>query len=168
MHKALVGMICFLLLASGCAMHGRNAQNKKILDAVKKLHIDVRETARGVEIYVPEVLLFDFDSDQLRSDSQIQMLEIARIFNQQGIDSRKLAVEGHADALGSPEYNRMLSERRAESVARSLVFCGVARERMAVKGFGMSNPIAANTNPDGTDNPEGRARNRRVELIVEN
>ncbi len=168
MKNALLGLICFLLVASGCAMHDRSAQNERIINAIEKLDIDVKETPRGVEIYVPEVLLFDFDSDQLRTDSQIKMQEVANVFNQQGIDSRNLAIEGHADALGTPEYNRMLSERRAESVARSLVFCGVARERMAVKGFGMSHPITANTNPDGTDNPEGRARNRRVELIVEN
>ncbi len=168
MKKALLSLMCFLLLASGCAMQGRSAQNKKIIADVTKLNIEVRETPRGVEIHVPDTLLFDFDSDQLKAESQAKMQELARIFNQQGVNSRRLAVEGHADAVGSPEYNRMLSERRAESVARALVFSGVDKERMAVKGFGMSSPIAANTFQDGSDNPEGRARNRRVELIVEN
>ncbi|MCL1981196.1 MAG: OmpA family protein [Proteobacteria bacterium] len=167
MKRALFGLICCLLVASGCAMD-RSAQNKMIINEAKKLNITAKETTRGVEINFPEVLLFDFNSDQLRTDSQIKMQEIAAILNKQGIDSRGLAVEGHTDSLGTPEYNLMLSQRRAESVARSLVFSGVARERMKVKGLGMTAPIAANTHPNGTDNPEGRTKNRRVEVIVEN
>jgi len=146
----------------------RSAQNKMIIDEAKKLNITAKESPRGVEIIFPEVLLFDFNSDQLRTDTQIKMQEIAAILNKQGIDSRKLSVEGHTDSLGAPEYNLTLSQRRAESVARSLVFSGVARERMQVKGMGMTKPIALNTHPNGKDNPEGRTKNRRVEVIVEN
>ncbi|MDR2551066.1 MAG: OmpA family protein [Desulfobulbus sp.] len=167
MKRVLFGLICCLLVASGCAMD-RSAQNKMVINEAKKLDITAKETSRGVEINFPEVLLFDFDSDQLRTDSQIKMQAVATILNKRGIDSRKLAVEGHTDSFGTPDYNLMLSQRRAESVARSLVFSGVARERMEVKGLGMAAPIAANTHPNGTDNPEGRAQNRRVEVIVEN
>ncbi|MCL2790649.1 MAG: OmpA family protein [Desulfobulbus sp.] len=139
-----------------------------IIDEAKKLDLIAMETARGVEINFPEVLLFDFNSDQLRTDSQTKMQGIATILNKRGIDSRNLTIEGHTDSLGTSEYNLMLSQRRAENVARALVFSGVARERMKVNGLGMTVPIAANTHPDGTDNPEGRAQNRRVEVIVEN
>ena len=78
------------------------------------------------------------------------------------VKGRSIAVEGHTDSVGSVTYNKDLSVRRAESVARNLSRAGVGEGALRVTGFGEGSPIATN-NPDA-----GRARNRRVEVIVEN
>jgi OOP family OmpA-OmpF porin len=67
-------------------------------------------------------------------------------------------VQGHTDNVGSAEYNQNLSERRAASVKEYLVSKGIAAERLEVKGYGLTMPIASN------DTKEGRAKNRRVQL----
>ena len=59
-----------------------------------------------------------------------------------------------------------LSQRRAESAVNYLVDHGIAQERLVAKGYGELRPIARNTNPDGTDNPAGRDRNRRTEFKI--
>ena len=73
-----------------------------------------------------------------------------------------VVVEGHTDALGSATYNMQLSLRRARSVRDYLVRHGIAAGRLSVKGYGESRPVAINRNADGTDNPQGRALNRRA------
>ena len=73
---------------------------------------------------------------------------------------RSLEVDGYTDSIGSDAYNEKLSLRRANAVKEYLQQHGVAASRMTVKGFGKSNPVASNATP------EGRAQNRRVELVV--
>ena len=82
--------------------------------------------------------------------------------------SRRVSVEGHTDSIGSDAYNQKLSERRAENVAGTLEKDGVSAQRVTVKGYGKRYPVAPNTTPDGADNPAGRAKNRRVEVVIEN
>lgn len=74
---------------------------------------------------------------------------------------RPVSIEGHSDARGRPEANLRLSERRAASVRDALVALGADPARLSIRGLGSAQPIADN------DSPEGRARNRRVEVIVE-
>lgn len=75
-----------------------------------------------------------------------------------------ITVEGYTDSRGSEAYNQALSERRAEEVARYLAAQGVSAERLEAVGMGESDPIEPNENLDGSDNPDGRAKNRRVVL----
>jgi OOP family OmpA-OmpF porin len=91
---------------------------------------------------------------------------MARVLTQPRALGRRITVEGHADGIGSTAYNLSLSRRRAESVARELIARGVRRDRIAVAAFGEARPAAPNRHPDGSDNPDGRARNRRVEAVV--
>ena len=74
--------------------------------------------------------------------------------------SLHLAVEGHTDSVGGDEYNQNLSERRAQSVRDYFVQQGVSANAIEAKGFGKTEPIASN------DTAEGRAQNRRVELVL--
>jgi len=168
MAKKIVGLLIGLLILAGCAAQDKSLENRKMVREIKKLDLEVKETDRGVEIIFPEVLLFDYNSDRLKPGAKAKMHQIAEVVNDPMVAFRIVSVEGHADFIGSDAFNLDLSQRRAQSVARALVFSGVRKERLAVKGFGESKPIAPNTNPDGTDNPEGRARNRRVEVIIEN
>ena len=97
-----------------------------------------------------------------RSLRQIDIL--ARILK---ADSKKtLNIGGHADALGSDDYNRKLSESRAVSVRSALVMFGVPESQILVTAFGEAKPWKENTTEDGTDNPEGRQHNRRAEIYL--
>jgi outer membrane protein OmpA-like peptidoglycan-associated protein len=71
-----------------------------------------------------------------------------------------LQIEGHTDSVGSEDFNQQLSERRSDSVRDFLAEEGVPVSSMTAKGFGKTQPVASN------DSPEGRQRNRRVELVV--
>lgn len=101
---------------------------------------------------------FDFDSAEIRPDSRPTLDEAVRLLG----DHRDVLVitEGHTDSIGSAEYNRDLSVRRAEAVYRYLVNHGISPERLTVEGFGETRPVASN------ETEAGRAQNRRVELHV--
>jgi outer membrane protein OmpA-like peptidoglycan-associated protein/tetratricopeptide (TPR) repeat protein len=75
-------------------------------------------------------------------------------------------ISSHTDSKGTYRYNEGLSQKRAESVVKYLVEKGIAKERMDPKGYGENQPIATNENEDGSDNPEGRQKNRRTEFKV--
>jgi outer membrane protein OmpA-like peptidoglycan-associated protein len=105
-------------------------------------------------------------SADLISEARRQITSIATVLNNPRAVHRKIAVEGHTDARGGKEYNLRLARRRAETVARELVANGVNTRRINVEEYGEQFPIAFNRNPDGTDNPEGRAQNRRVEVVI--
>lgn len=76
---------------------------------------------------------------------------MADILNNGQTRDRRIAVEGHTDAIGSEAFNQRLSERRAETVASALQNAGVSRSRISSRGFGERYPVASN--PNGTDNP---------------
>lgn len=77
-----------------------------------------------------------------------------------------IEIGSHTDSKGSDKYNEELSQRRAQSVVDYLLEKGIDRERLKAKGYGETVPIEPNTNEDGTDNVEGRAKNRRTEFKV--
>jgi len=75
-------------------------------------------------------------------------------------------ISSHTDSVDTDEFNMQLSQDRAQSVVDYLIDKGIDEERLVPKGYGEHYPIAPNTNPDGTDNPEGRQKNRRTEFKV--
>ena len=110
---------------------------------------------------------FDFDKDTLRPDAVAILDEAISILGK--YPELKVEVAGHTDSKGTDEYNQALSERRARAVYDYLGSKGIGAERMVGPvGYGESKPIAPNTNEDGSDNPDGRAQNRRTELNVQN
>lgn len=72
----------------------------------------------------------------------------------------------HTDSIASDAYNIELSQRRAQATVNYLIRKGIDATRLEAKGYGESKPIARNSNPDGTDNPTGRQRNRRTEFKI--
>jgi outer membrane protein OmpA-like peptidoglycan-associated protein len=121
-------------------------------------------TERGIEVALPDSVLFDFASAALRPESSQQLSLIAGLAA--SFPDAPLTIGGHADAIGSDADNQLLSEQRAEVVAQALATLGVEIDRMTATGFGETRPVAPNTNPDGSDNPAGRQLNRRVEVLV--
>jgi OOP family OmpA-OmpF porin len=110
---------------------------------------------------------FDFDSASLRPDSKQSLDSAIEVL--QHYPAMRVEVAGHTDSVGSEDYNQRLSERRAEAVYNYLVTGGISQARLeGPNGYGEERPIAPNVNPDGSDNPEGRAQNRRTELNVQN
>jgi outer membrane protein OmpA-like peptidoglycan-associated protein len=103
---------------------------------------------------------FDTDKSTLRPDAQPIIEEIHKLLVQDA--SLKLSIEGHTDSTGGADHNRQLSGARARSVFGALVGLGVDPARLSSQGFGPDKPLADN----GTD--EGRAKNRRVELVKTN
>jgi len=110
---------------------------------------------------------FDFDKATLRPDAVSILSEASEILKR--YPDLRVEVAGHTDSKGTDAYNQKLSERRAKAVYDYLTTNGVAASRLQGPiGYGESRPIAPNTNADGSDNPEGRAKNRRTELNVQN
>ena len=127
----------------------------------------IEETAKGVMVTWPPAL-FAFDSADLEPEARQVVDRMAAVLNHPRAMSRKIVLEGHADAIGTEAYNLGLSRRRAETVVQELIASGVRRERLSLQPYGDTRPAAPNTQPDGTDNPAGRAQNRRVETIILN
>lgn len=110
---------------------------------------------------------FDFDKSTLRPDAVAILNEAIEILKR--YPDLRVEVAGHTDSKGTDAYNQKLSERRASAVYDYLNSNGIDAGRLVGPvGYGESRPIAPNTNDDGSDNPEGRARNRRTELNVQN
>jgi outer membrane protein OmpA-like peptidoglycan-associated protein len=100
---------------------------------------------------------FDFGKSVIRDESLVIIGQIVQMLKAN--PEMKLNVEGHTDNIGNPVSNKTLSEERARSVVSSIVSQGIANDRITSSGYGQDKPIADNTTE------EGRAKNRRVELV---
>lgn len=134
-------------------------ENRRLIEELRRGGADVRETSRGVVVNVPDVL-FEFGRADLTRGAEGTVGEIARAVR--NFPQRRIFVEGHTDSVGSASFNDRLSRDRARSVADSLVDRGVAPRRITTRGLGETQPIASNSSN------AGRAKNRRVEVIIEN
>jgi len=127
--------------------------------------LEMTETDTEIKIELSGDILFDFDKWDIRKEAEPVLKNVADVINKYG--GSKVIVEGFTDSKGSDSYNLNLSEKRADSVKTWLVKSGgVEAARITAEGRGESDPVASNTNPDGSDNPEGRQKNRRVEITV--
>lgn len=105
---------------------------------------------------------FAFDKSDIRDMYAVEMDSVITLLNK--YPNAKLQINGHTDNKGSDEYNKRLSDRRTKEARAYFVEKGIKGDRIMTKGYGESSPIAANENPDGSDNEAGRAKNRRVEF----
>ncbi len=107
--------------------------------------------------YITLYINFDTGKSSIKPDSQATLGEIANLLRSRA--SLRIAIEGHTDNVGAAQANKTLSESRARSVLDAVVGMGIDRKRLKSTGYGQERPIADNRNE------EGRARNRRVELV---
>jgi outer membrane protein OmpA-like peptidoglycan-associated protein len=107
---------------------------------------------------------FDFDKATLKDSSFASLDKIVGILK----DNPNMFIEisAHTDNKGAASYNQRLSLARAKSVVAYLASKGIDKDRLWSKGYGATMPIAPNKNADGSDNPEGRQKNRRIEFKV--
>lgn len=111
-----------------------------------------------------ERIYFDFDKYDIRDESVVELSKLYTFLNQN--PEVIVEISGHTDSKGSDDYNLQLSRNRAKSVVTWLKKRGIKSKRVQAKGYGESRPIADNINPDGSDNPDGRQMNRRIELRI--
>jgi len=109
-------------------------------------------------------IYFEYDSASIRPESYVYLDDLADKMLKK--PAAVLEIGGHTDSRGDDEYNQKLSEARAKAVVEYLISKGVKPEQLLAKGYGESMPVAPNDKEDGSDNPEGRAKNRRTEFKV--
>jgi outer membrane protein OmpA-like peptidoglycan-associated protein len=107
---------------------------------------------------------FNFDNFLLTADGEAQLQKIGRLMKD--FPAVRVRLIGHADAKGTADYNLILSQKRARTTLQYLLNLGIEESRLSSTGMGEKNFVAINSNPDGTDNPEGRKLNRRVEYEI--
>jgi OOP family OmpA-OmpF porin len=115
-------------------------------------------------VIILENVEYDFDKASLRPSSFNTLNDLVEVMKIK--DKLEIEIGGHTDSKGKEDYNIKLSQARAESVRNYLISKGIKANRITAKGYGMSQPIAPNTNSDGSDNPDGRQKNRRTEVKV--
>jgi photosystem I P700 chlorophyll a apoprotein A2 len=127
--------------------------------------LDAKVTGQEIRIELSADVLFDFDKHDLRPEAVPSLEKVAVVLRARA-DS-PVTIDGHTDGKGSDTYNQPLSEKRAQAVRDWLVRNGGASAaKLTTKGWGKTKPIVPNTHPDGSDDPEGRKKNRRVEITV--
>ncbi|MCU0396813.1 MAG: OmpA family protein [Cyclobacteriaceae bacterium] len=146
---------------------GKSVNPSTLKDLITNITLDTLVVLDKIEInkvFVLENIYFGFDSANIRPDAARELDKLAQLL----IDNPEIKIEmgSHTDSVASNAYNYELSKRRAEATVSYLIKKGIAPDRLTARGYGEEFPIARNTNPDGTDNPEGRARNRRTEFKI--
>ena len=140
------------------------ADGAVLAKAITELKADVSETSIQVDLSAD--VLFDFDKSNIKPEADAALQKVVLII----ASKRKgnVIITGHTDAKGSDSYNQQLSEKRAGSVRQWLIDRGeLPGNVMVTMGMGESEPVAPNSNSDGSDNPEGRKLNRRVGIVIE-
>ena len=133
----------------------------------KAQDLQVKETATEVRMELAADVLFNFDKAEILPKAQAALKNVADVIREKAKGKGAVTIEGHTDAKGSETYNQKLSERRAESVKNWLVAReGLRDVSFTTRGLGATKPVASNRKPDGNDDPEGRQKNRRVEIVV--
>ncbi|HEX6998151.1 MAG TPA: OmpA family protein [Gammaproteobacteria bacterium] len=119
--------------------------------------LEAQQTERGLVLTLSDVL-FDTARAELKPGAATAVDRIAEFMSQ--YPERRIIVEGHTDSRGTEEYNRRLSEERADAVRDALLDRGISSERIEVRGLGESYPVASN------DTSAGQQLNRRVEVVI--
>jgi outer membrane protein OmpA-like peptidoglycan-associated protein len=152
---AIVGAVAGA--AIGAAIGRRMDQQQKELQQIEGVEV-TRPAEDEIAVSVKNDILFDFNSSALRPEARRTINEMAEVFERYA--DTTITVEGHADAIGSEDYNQNLSEKRAGSVANYIISQGVGSSRVIARGYGETQPVATN------ETPEGRQLNRRVEIQI--
>ncbi len=131
--------------------------DRRAAEALAKLGA-VRDDDRGMIITLSGSVLFASNKATLLPAARARLEEVTDVLLEE--PDRKLTVEGHTDSQGSDDYNARLSQRRADAVRDAIVARGYPRDLVRTQGLGEAQPVATN------DSSEGRANNRRVEIVV--
>lgn len=163
-NQMLIATLRLALLLSvgqllGCAAPPPVPAPPPVATSAPAAVISIDQTARGVLIPLPNSVLFNFGKADLNTvDAQPYLEKIARLISTKS--NKLVAIEGHSDNVGTLEANQALSESRAKAVRDVLLSLGVPAQRLKAEGFAYLRPLVSNSNE------EGRAQNRRVEIMI--
>ncbi len=146
------------LAAETDARKAAEARAQRAMESLNKI-AQVKEEARGMVITLSGQVLFVTGKSELLPAAQDQLEQVAKALKDQG-EIKPMVVEGYTDSVGSDSNNLTLSKNRAEAVRSFLVSKGIPSEKITSVGKGKANPVASN------DTADGRANNRRVEIVV--
>src|SRR6478735_6505091 len=157
-ERSQVNQLGSQLAQTQAGLEAANARAARAMESLNKI-AQVKEESRGMVITLSGQVLFVTGKSELLPAARDQLDQVAEALKDQG-EMKPIVVEGYTDSVGSDAANQKLSKDRAEAVRSYLVSKGVPSEKITAVGKGEANPVASN------DTPEGRANNRRVEIVV--
>ncbi|MBK9531449.1 MAG: OmpA family protein [Chitinophagaceae bacterium] len=145
------------------------SENLKLDSLIKAGYKEIHKDLYLVPIEIGQVfrlnnVFFDFDKYDLRPESYLELDRVVGFLNE--YPNIEIEMSAHTDSKGADDYNMTLSDNRARSVMDYIISRGIAKTRIISQGYGETKPVAGNSHADGTDNPEGRQLNRRVEFKI--
>jgi len=143
---------------------GKGESTAGASSALKSEVVDLEAASAEIKISLQGEILFDFDKSNIRPTAESTLAQVAKMIGSYA--KAEVLIEGYTDAKGSDSYNAKLSDRRAVSVKNWFAKHGVAANSMRTHGWGPAKPVAPNKKPDGSDDPDGRQKNRRVEITI--
>src|SRR5687768_3276268 len=157
----------YLIKRQAYTTKGKGVDPTTLKDLLTNITLDTTLVLDKIElnkIFVLDNIYYNFNRAEIRDDAAKELDKLVQLL----IDNPEIKIElgSHTDSVDSESFNINLSQRRAESAVKYIVQNGIAPDRLVAKGYGESKPIARNTNPDGTDNPVGRQKNRRTEFKI--
>lgn len=162
LHFALNAALAIAVFSGFIALSGCASKPEGVaapVAAAPKAVISIDQTPRGVQIPLPNTVLFQFGKADLNTAAADPYLDkIAMLLKTKS--TKPVAIEGHTDNVGSLPSNQQISDARAKVVRDALLTRGVPAERLKAEGFAFQRPVVSNTNE------EGRALNRRVDIII--
>jgi peptidoglycan-associated lipoprotein len=146
---------------------GRSVDPASLKDLITNITFDTLLVLDKVElnkIFALDNIYYNYNKADIRDDAAKELDKLVQLL----ADNPEIRIElgSHTDSVDDNSYNLQLSQRRAESAVKYIVQHGIAPDRLVAKGYGEEKPIARNTNPDGSDNPVGRQKNRRTEFRI--
>jgi len=136
--------------------HYMDKQAKEMQDDIKGAKVE--RVGEGIKITFDSGILFEINKYDLQAEAKTNIDNLAKILNK--YPDTNILIEGHTDSTGTLEHNQKLSEQRAEGVSDYLKGLNVQPTRISTSGYGPSQPVATNADP------EGRKQNRRVEVAI--
>ncbi|HUH19118.1 OmpA family protein [Albibacterium sp.] len=167
MNKSTLFIACIAssLFLFSCKMKKMDIKNPAVISYTGQTGnttkpSNVTETDRGLMMTFASDVLFPINSSYLTDEAKTALLEFVEVVKDH--PAANIQVDGHTDATGTAEYNKWLSDKRATSVKVFLVSAGISESRIATQGYGLEKPVDTNSTP------EGRQKNRRVEITILN
>jgi len=157
----------YLVKRQSYTTNGKSVPLESLKELVTNVTLDtivVLDKLEKNKIFVLNNIYFDLDKSDIRPDAARELDKLVDLLTDNA--EIKIEMSSHTDSIASHAYNMQLSQRRAESTVAYLISKGIAPDRLVAKGYGEEKPVARNTNPDGSDNPDGRQRNRRTEFKI--
>lgn len=157
----------YLVKREGYSTKGKSVDPSTLKELLTNITLDTMLVLDKIEInkiFILDNIYYNFARAEIRPDAAKELDKLVQLL----VDNPEIKIElsSHTDSVDTESYNLDLSQRRAESAVRYLEQHGISPDRLVAKGYGESKPIARNTNPDGTDNPVGRQKNRRTEFKI--